>query len=261
MAKIDRTLPDKLREAVLKEASARNLPVEINILGRAEPVPLKSRFLAYSDTGEPVIIEVPTVRGQSAVVHAGETFEVLLMVHGQRYGFHAKVIRRGHMNLGEGVSVATLSLEYPWKTMKLQRRRFFRVETPRSTPLPVRCIAQPPAGSKKTVGRKKLVKFDTVAVDISSGGMRIEVPRRHVELAKVGRRMALLFRLSGFAEPIKLVAEVRHTYQRDKKLPLVAGMQFIDWHKTLTGRRTINSITRYVVKRQRDELKKKSGLE
>jgi len=254
---LDRSLSDKERDTILTEACARNLPVEVVPAEAEDKSSLRSRFLEGSGpAGAGIVIEVPTRRGSRVMVHPDEALDVIFMLAGQKFGFRTKVGRRSKMSLGKDVEVPALVLAYPPKVYKLQRRRFFRVDIPVAKPLVVQCVVR----DRKRGESEDLVRFETVARDISSGGIAIKVPESHLRLVKVGTRIALAFNIEGYRRGVHLLAEVRHIAQRPGG-EHIAGMQFVEWHKTLAGRRAINAITRYVVRRQRAELRKKSGLE
>lgn len=257
MSTVDRAIPDGERDTILSQACARNLPIEVTLVGGPEPVTLRSRLLK---TGESLIIEAPTREGSSVLLHPDEHLNVLMMFGGQRYGFRTLVRDRGRMHLGGEVQVSTLALEYPQKLLKLQRRRFFRVRIPGLQPLVVKCILRK-EGEEDSSKDDGFVRFDTSAVDISSGGIAIKVPSGHASAVVIGRKAALVFRLQGFPRPLRLLAEIRNVRTTKESGETVAGLQFVEWHKTLAGRKAINIITRFVVRRQLTELKKRSGME
>jgi c-di-GMP-binding flagellar brake protein YcgR len=263
LVELDRTIPEGERDAMLNQACGRNLPVEVLVVGRTDPVPLRSRLLRNGSPSSktPMIIESPTRNGAAVVVHPNEAVNVLMMFGGHRYGFRAAVVDRGRMLLGGTIEVATLSIEYPQKVIKLQRRRFYRAKIPGLDPIVVRCVLKPP-GDRDDPGKEEgFVKFESTVTDISSGGMGIRVPAAFARHVRQGARMALLFQLDGFSKPVRLLAEVRNIRQIKDSRDYVAGLQYVEWHRTMAGRRSINWITRFVVKRQRAELRKKSGLE
>jgi len=258
----NRSVPAAVRDTLIANACARNLPVEVALVERQTPYPLKSRFLRGSEVsqGEPIFIEAPTLFGSAVVIYPNEDVRVLMMVSGERYGFQSRVRRRTRIRLGKGVDVSSLELTYPARLLKLQRRRFYRAKIPALQPVTVHCITRhPEARGTKPKDRAELLEFDTIALDISSGGMGLKLPKRHGKLGKPGARIALQFTVDEM--DVRLMAEIRYARPLPGSQDLFLGMQFIDWEDTLAGRRAINWISRYVVRRQRTELKKKSGLE
>jgi c-di-GMP-binding flagellar brake protein YcgR len=254
---VDRSLSERERDALLTEACARNIPAEVVPADAEDKSSLRSRLLeAAAAMGAGLVIEAPTREGSRVMLHPEETINVVFMFGGQKFGFRTKVKRRSTMNLGGDVEVPALALAYPPKIYKLQRRRFFRVMIPSARPLVVECVAR----DRRREDGDDLVRFETVARDISSGGIAIKIPAPYLPLAQVGKRIALVFDLEGVRRTLRLLAEVRHVASRPGG-DHIAGMQFVEWHKTLAGRKAVNSVTRYVVRRQRAELKKKSGLE
>ena len=244
---------------ILGGACERNLPAEVVLAATDGKALLRTRLLEAGgpDPEAPLVIEAPTRQGTPVALHPGEALSVVFIFGGQKFGFQTVVSNRTAMLLGDGVEVPTLALAYPVQVHKLQRRRFFRVGIPGGKPLVVQCVVRDPSRSKSG---DDMVRFETVAQDISSGGVALKIPEQYLKLASTGRRMAIIFNLEGFRRSIKLIAEVRHV-RRAPNGNHIAGMQFVEWHRTLAGRKTINSITRYVVRRQRSDLKKKSGLE
>jgi len=262
LSDFDQRLPAKQRDRLITRACARNLPVEVTLVGRQEPAALKSRMLKAGKAGAgPLVIESPTLSGRRVHVYPNETVAVVLRFGGERYRFRSKVENTGRMKLGGNVDVGILGLTYPGEFVKLQRRNHYRVTLSALQPLTVNCIARNPRRDGAEGAPGDYLRFDASAVDISAGGLGLRLPRQYAWIAAQGRRMALLFPLPGFAEPVRLLGEVRHTRQAVKTGEKVAGIQFVDWDRTLSGRRAINHIARFVTRKQREELKKKSGLE
>ncbi len=253
---IDRSLSPGQRDVILAEACGRNLPAEVVLAGTDDNAPLRSRLLQAA--GTLLVIEVPTREGTRVMLHEGDRLNVVFMFGGQKFGFSSTVRERSKLKLGESVEVATLVLGRPQKVLKMQRRRFFRVTLPPTKPLVVQCAAHD--AKAEAAGGDGLVRFETIAYDLSSGGIAIRIPRAYLPLAAPGRRIALVFDLEGVRRTLRLIGEVRHLARKPSG-DNVAGMQFVEWQKTLAGRKAVNAITRFVVKRQRDELRKKSGLE
>lgn len=258
MADLDRVLPRNERDLILGGASARNMPIEVMLPNAAGQEALKSRLLKApgGDDDGALVIQVPTHNGSPAVIHPEETVSIFLLVRGLRYGFQTQVRERGMLRLSESTQVPALFLAYPEKVYKLQRRRFFRVRIPSVRPLLVKCVAQSDNGKSSDDG---LERFETTAIDISSGGIALRLPTE-VREPNVGSRMGLLFRLTGFRRTVKLLGEVRNVRSSEPGGLAIMGLQFVEWDKTIAGRRCVNWITRYVVRRQREDLKRKSGL-
>jgi len=259
VATFDRAVTQKERDLVLGIASSRNLPVEVVTPG-SEREPLRSRLLHVGDGNvEKLVLEMPTDAGRGVALRPDELVNVLLMINGQRYGFRSTVKKRDRKVLSDSVEVPTLVLDYPEQVIKLQRRRFFRVRIPSLNPMLVKCVVE--KADTSNTKKSSVLRFETTAVDISSGGIALRVPKSMSKHIGVAVRMALLFQLQGFSRPIRIIGEVRHVRSLPEGGEQIAGVQFIEWQKTLPGRRAINWITRYVVGQQREELRKKSGME
>jgi c-di-GMP-binding flagellar brake protein YcgR len=248
------------RDALLAKVCARNSPIEVTVPGRQLVAPLKSRFLGGPDeTSATILIEVPTQGGRQVLFLPRDVIDVIVNVEGQRYGFRAFVEKRTRVRLGGRNDVAALALGCPSSVARLQRRRYYRVRIPSAQPIVVKCAAKPPAGKTGERDEQGFVRFETRAIDISAGGMCLKIGKGQSCFARTGTRMVLFFRIDG-SRTCRFIGEVRHV----RPLPggeCAAGVQFVSADKTVAQRRTVDSIARYVAHRQREELKKASGLE
>lgn len=245
---------EESRTALIEHACARNVPIEVTIPGRGYFEPLKSRFLAGRDERGDITIEAPTQNGRPVSLQAGELVDVVVVLSGQRYGFRATAGRRVLYKLGGHADVAAVVINCASKVLQLQRRRYYRVNVPPLDPLPVECVTKVAADGGET-----LLRFPVRAMDISAGGMLFRLAKSEAALGQAGRRLAVILSVGSLSNA-RLMAEVRYT----RPLPhggIAAGVQFIGWDRTLAGRKTIDAICRYVAQRQREALKKKSGLE
>ncbi len=255
-----RTLDAATREAFLSRVCARNMAIDVTIVERRSLGNMKSRFLRGPEhEGGTILIEAPTIAGSAVPLHKDESVEVVAVVEGERYGFRAGVLSRTRAHLGGNVEVPALRIEAPATVSLMQRRKYFRARVPALEPIMVQCIGKAPATGGNG-GKDELVKFDTRATDISGGGLCLKLSKEREYFARAGVRLALSFSLRG-ATGIQLVGEVRHAHQVSEKKDWIAGVMFLDAEKTVAGRQAVDAIMRYVTKRQREVLKKKSGLE
>ena len=254
-----RSIPAEARDALLARLCNRNLPMDVSIVGRG--VQMKSRFLrAPERPGEAIIIEAPTLAGSPVAVRARELVDVVVVAEGERYGFRVPVLKRTRARLGANVEVFALAIAAPATVTQLQRRRYFRVRIPSLEPIMVECVTRAPGSVRKPDGKEEYVRFETRALDISAAGMCLRVPKKHMHSEKPGVRVVMSFKLPGVRK-IKLLAETRYSREMPGSPDWATGVEFLGAEKTLGGRRAIANIARYVTRRQREELKKKSGLE
>jgi c-di-GMP-binding flagellar brake protein YcgR len=233
--------------------------MDVSIVGRGEQ--MKSRFLrAPERRGDAIIIEAPTLAGSPVAVRARELVDVVVVAEGERYGFRVPVLKRTRARLGGNVEVFALAIAAPAAITQLQRRRYFRVRIPALEPIMVGCVTKAPGSAKKPGGQEEYIRFETRALDISAGGMCLKVPKKHPHCAKPGVRLVLEFRLPA-TRKIKLLCETRYSREMPGSPDWATGVEFLGAEKTLGGRRAVANIARYVTRRQREELKKKSGLE
>ena len=213
MPSIDRTLPDKLRDNVLRRAADRNMPLQISVVsGGDEGAGLKSRMLGAKGGEHPkMIIEIPTKDGTPVPMHPGDAANVIIKVGEERYGFRTKVTKRGRMDLGGGKSVSVVEFAYPRQVLHLQRRRFYRIDVSAIKQMEVRCVT-----GKESDGSGESMRLKGRILDLSSGGMAMRMPRSHSQLADVGRQMAVMFKLPDFVEPVKLMSVIRHVRPVEK---------------------------------------------
>ncbi len=253
------TVQDEMRHGIIRAACDRNLPVEVVVLGETPVGGLKSRMLKAERIGTAgrVLIAQPGFEGRSVSLRRGVRLEVLLLLEAQRYLFQSPIVGSDSVKLSGDVSNAALILSYPDEVVRAQRRRFFRVRVPTAAPLVVSCAAK--SAKKQQEGGDDVVRFEGRAFDISPGGLCLAVSRTGAALAQPGAPWVTTFTLPESIEPMRLLGQVRNV-RRTSKGGLV-GLQFTKWDKSLAGRKAIHAIARYVAARQREELKKLSGLD
>ena len=245
-------------EAFLAGACARNAPIEVMVPGRESTVVLKSRLLAGpAEAAGCVIIETPTAGGRPVAFQPRQVIDVILNIDGQRYGFRTSVEKRTRARLGGRTEVNAIAVVMPSAIIPVQRRRYYRVHVPSLDPVPVECAVK--VRGTEGAGKETLVRFEAGAMDISAGGMCLRFPKKQGCFAVSGVRLGLFFRI-GSSRKLSLLGEVRHT----RPLPngeTAVGMLFIEADGTVSRRKAIDAVTRYIARRQREELKKQSGLE
>lgn len=260
MQTYNRTLAPAIRDDVLDRACARNAAMDVSILGRRDGTGLKSRFLKKV-AGEKgvLVIEAPTKGATPIALYPGDSIEAILLVEGERYGFRATVRSRARARLSGHIEVSAITIDYPQVLSQMQRRRHYRVKVPALDPIPVTCVGKAPAAEGKR-DKGELVRFTAPATDISAGGICLKMPKDQAHLTRVGTRLALDFSIRT-SPKMRLVGVVRHSRQTPDRKDFLAGLEFIGAEKTIAGKRAVDRIMRYVTRRQREELKKKSGLE
>jgi len=234
--------------------------MELSVVARRGAISLKSRFLR-TVAGEKgtLVIEAPTRGAHAVALYPGDKIDVVVIVEGERYGFRTSVRSRARARLSGRVEVSAVTIDYPAVLNQLQRRRYYRVKIPALDPIPVGCTGRTVDASGKKDGGE-LVRFTVPAIDMSAGGICLRLSKEHSHFARPGMRLAMLFAIKS-APKMRLLGVVRHVRQTPDGKDWLVGLEFLDPAKTLAGRRAVDRIMRYVTRRQREELKKKSGLE
>lgn len=142
---------------------------------------------------------------------------------------------------------AALQAPLPDSVLRLQRREFFRLQTPHSG-APVCAITVDGPGGKKTVSVRIL--------DISGGGLAILVPPKELDFAP-SREFAdcLLMLADGPPLPVRLIVRNLFEVERPNGIKVLrAGCEFV-------GQTTAGSarIQRYIFKIERDRKARESG--
>ena len=257
---MDRSISDIDRDVLLSRLCERNLPLELFVAG--QPAAMKSRFLAgpRRTASGCLLIELPTLAGKPFPCRPRDSLDVRVMSGGDRYGFRTIVRARARARLSTGLEIAALEVAVPERIVFLQRREHYRVKVPAAEPIPVECAAKAPDSAKSEADARGLLRFAGNCLDMSVGGVCVRLSCPHFYWPTPGVRVILSFRIPG-AKRAKLLAESRHGRQFSGASDWAVGFEFVDTLRTLASRRTINAISRYVTRRQREELKRKSGIE
>jgi c-di-GMP-binding flagellar brake protein YcgR len=251
-------VPHSLRDSFLDKACARSLRIEVTPLDRKPVLKLKSRFLQNEPSKGHILIDVPTAKGAAIVLHPGREVRIEIAIDGDLFAFDVPVIGRSRARL-IGAGMAALTIGYPRELMRLQRRQFFRARIPTLSPIRARCVVANERASDKT--GPALTDFAAQICDISCGGVGIRLGDKWAHLARTGRRWAVKFSLPGIEHAVHLIAEIRHVRKGAKPNEVIVGVQFVNGEATAAGKKALANIACFVARRQREELKKKSGLE
>ena len=249
-----RTLSSTMRDEVLQAACDRCEALEI-LLGRdGRVIRHSSRFLRalISDGGVHLIVQMPTVDGKLIDYPRGQEVEAFFHAGGERYAFSTEVEGRCMHDLNDKQKLAALVLTYPRELENRQRRAHYRVPLSMSSAV---CIAFMEARNPNEWSGMTSV-YSGFLSDISAGGLAIVCRQRLPVSLEVGTHLSVSFQLPGEPEHLDLKAVVRNVRTADTKEARILGVEYLRGDDNLRGRRHVDLIQRFVVKRQRDILKR-----
>ena len=249
-----RTLPATKRDEVLQAACDRCEPMEVLVGRDGRIMKHASRFLRASirDGGPHLIIELPTRDGKLVEYHRDEEVEALFHVGGERYAFSTLVEGRCMHELNGQQKVAALVLAYPREMENRQRRAHYRIPVSMAIPVSVAFIeVTTPGESFEMLG----IHSGFIS-DISAGGLAVVCRQRLPVSIEVGTSLSISFQLPGEPEHLALKGLIRNVRKADTNEARILGIEYLREDYDIRSRRHIDLIQRFVVKRQREILKK-----
>ena len=249
-----RALSSTKRDEVLHAACDRGETMEILVERDGRGIRHSSRFLraVISDDDLHLVVEMPSQHGKWVEYHPHEDLEVLFHVGAERYGFFTHVEGRCIHELDEEQKVAALVLGYPREVESRQRRTHYRVPLSTGTPVGIAFV--------EDLGRNALPEMFSIysgfISDISAGGVAITCRQRLPVSIEAGTPLRISFQLPGESEQLNLKGVVRNIRRTDTDEARILGVEYLRDDYDIRGRCNIQLIHRFVVKRQRDILKK-----
>jgi c-di-GMP-binding flagellar brake protein YcgR len=176
----------------------------------------------------------------------------LFALGGARYSFTSSVQGRCLYALSDGEHTPALVLSYPHALESRQRRAHYRVPLGTSAQVSVAFVEY--AGDEQ-----RLRDFNIhagIISDISAGGLAMLVRQRLPASIAAGTRLRVSFQLPGEPEHLCLTAAVRNVRDTDESNTRICGIEFVVEAQDIPARQSVDLVQRFVVKRQREILKK-----
>jgi len=236
-----------VRDNVLAEAAARNLPADL-VLVRGENLQanLKSRFLLCEP--ERLLLELPTHNGRPVLLQPGQFVEVYFKVNHDRFGFDSRAVSHCTVELNRGTSVEAVGVAPPRFLERRQRRKFYRVSV---ASLPTMEARLCPIDADP----KRSVPITARLCNLSAGGVAVLTGARGAHRFVRDREYRLTFSLPDDAgelfEFYTVVCHVRDVFQSRRQ---IVGLAFLPGEGTSHHGAAIERIARFVAAQQREQL-------
>jgi c-di-GMP-binding flagellar brake protein YcgR len=157
-----------------------------------------------------------------------------------RYIFQTIVI--GFESMVSQARGGKIILEMPDKIERMQRRVHGRVQVPKSLNVRVLFWHRGYTDESKAVPLENY--WQGKLVDISGGGMQIEVSNDQKPNFRVGQLLGLQFTPRAYQKPIHAEAQVRHIAETGDGQKLYVGVGFVGLEASEHGRRKLRRIVR-----------------
>ncbi|NLX59999.1 MAG: hypothetical protein GXY74_13025 [Phycisphaerae bacterium] len=238
----------KAMAALVADAVARNLSVDFIRLLPTGHDACRSRFIEAP--GMALAVEVPSRMGHPVPVRPGETVEIRFHLRDQPYHFRSTVARRTQVALTDRLNMAILALSPPKALHPLQRRQFVRVPVDAREQL-VACLW--PADDQG--GAEDIEPPAAEVLDLSGGGLRAVVEGPLRGRFKEGRTVLVHIDLADGRSPLVIRAHIERV-DRSAAHQARLGVHFEGLDELPQGRVARDRLTRYVARRQREELQR-----
>jgi c-di-GMP-binding flagellar brake protein YcgR len=241
----------------LNAACSLNAPADVRVFKGKIAHTYKSRLFEIETRSaqRSVLIDIPTEHGRYVALGRGAQIEVHFATGLERFLFEAQVQGKSTFTLATGNKVRVLAVSYPDVLENSQRRAYYRVSPPSSSPVPVRMTTFKHKKDGKWTYEERFEAVRANLVDISAGGIAVRVPKSQSHDINTDTRLKLAFKLAPDEDEIKLTGMVRHCRDDfiDKTMRLL-GIQFVDVEDSPEGRRYVDRIFAFVAQVQRQQL-------
>lgn len=251
-----RRLSSTRRDEVIRTACDRCGGLEILVSREGRIVKHWSRFLRapLRDSGLHLVVEMAVVSGKALRYRYcnGEDVEAIFHVGGERYAFSTKVVGRCVHELNEEKKVPALVLAYPAEVENRQRRAHYRVPLGTASPVSIAFVEAPDGEGMPEIPRI----YSGHICDISAAGVAVLSLQRLSVSIGIGSHLLTSFRVPDEPEWLNLEAVVRNVRPTDTPEARILGLEFVHQKGDVQSRRHIDLVQRFVVRRQREILRK-----
>jgi c-di-GMP-binding flagellar brake protein YcgR len=237
----------EVRDNVLAEAAARNLPADLMLVrGENLQANLKSRFLLYEP--ERVLLEVPRHNGRPVLLQPGQFVEVYFKVNHDRFGFDSRAVGHCRIDLNRGTTVEAVRVAPPRFLERRQRRKFYRVSVASLPTIEAR-LWPIDADSKRSL------PIMARLCNLSAGGVAILTGADTAQRFVREKEYRLKFRLpDDLEEPFEFYTVVCHVRDVFRGRRQIVGLAFMPGEGTSHHGQAIERIARFVAAQQREQL-------
>ncbi|NQU08945.1 MAG: flagellar brake protein [Candidatus Abyssubacteria bacterium] len=235
---------------ILLSACAKNLPIDLSIIGEKPGAVYRSRFLRMEETSEEVLltIEAPALKGGIVPVRPGQNLKISFVLNGQDWIFETTIVARGKFHLNPQTTVSSLQLLAPEEVLSGGKRGFYRVTLDDAAPKTVRLaiLAEEIEGKKRIRWRER-----GVMTDIGGGGLGFCISEGKSLLISPGAHLLLRFRLRPEGKELRLLGRVCFSLRQPELREAFFGVQFIDVDSEMEYKQAVDEILRFVAEEQR----------
>lgn len=243
--------------AVLGEAVARGLPVELQLLDeQCELKVAKTRLIAMD--GEVLYLDAPEADLERIHIRRGQVCDASFCIDDNRYVFETEVITgKTLIRLNEQKSVLGLILRRPMSILHGQRRNHFRVSLVNEEAVVVSLHAADEDAETGAVSCPIAgPRFHARLVNLSAGGVSLLARASDVGDVLVGGRLFLALKLPGDESVYEMYCDVRQRRAISDGAAVRLGLRFKAWPDLRTLSRQQEHLQRHITILQRQQLKR-----
>ena len=252
--------PDERKNAI-RSAVSYNLPCDLWLDADGYRIRGKSRFFGMSAglEGSYVLVEAPVADGHIVPVRPGEFLDVYFRVDEQRYMYRATVLGRTEYQLPNRHIARALEITYPDRMTRGQKREFYRISVPLHSPLEL-TFGVMDANVTDPIAEPRTMYSHTADVrNLSGSGLAFELSDRLQLNIRQGHRLLCAFTLPT-GEFIELQGNVVNILRIRGRGVIRCGVEYIDLDKAVAFRMAQDTMLRYIVSVQRDQMARRSGI-
>lgn len=236
---------------ILREMAERNQSLDlVRILEEGEDR-CRSRFIQVPDGR--LAVEVPSRLGHLVPVRTDERIEAFFRMGNHRYWFASTVTGRRSVQLSEDMAISVLQLAPPKRVEQRQRRRHFRIDLHEADRLTADLWRIDADSDNAPVALPSME-----VLDLSAGGMRLLHDQPEDCPTEQGDTLRVSVQLDDAAPRVILDARAMRAAGVVKGITHL-GLEFVGLDDSPKGRATRDALSRFVTKREREELRRTRG--
>ncbi len=234
--------------AILAEARQRHVPATVTVRVEEKWLSLHSRLVELRDRH--VWLEMPTSDdGRPHEFAAAQKIGLSFKLKHHKYICSVTVAGVDQLCLDEGGTAPVLSVCYPSKLQRLQRRAFQRADVPANRIVRVSFWLGGREAEPSGASPARPVWFGRVT-NISAGGLQVSTSPEAVEAMETGYLVGLRLAF-GAGRDENIYADAQFRYAEPSQDGMLAGFQFIGLGQTHDGHNALQVISAKVAEFQR----------
>ncbi|MEC9372290.1 MAG: PilZ domain-containing protein [Planctomycetota bacterium] len=230
--------------ALLEEACARNVPLEIHRRSPNGSVPCARGRMIWLDENN-IYIEQPQTIGREVRLAPNQHVDAFFSLHGEIYGFPSIMFDTDcTIRLNTAKTIRGMSLVRPAELRPGQRRSHYRVSLACQDPIPA--IMHATAEETVDAAPWPYQPFSGTIVDASAGGFGVIISHAHARPLEIYDPLFIHFQVPGGTEPLLFLCEIRQIRPLRADLDDKLGLMIVTWPDQRAMTRSIQPLLRMI---------------